>query len=108
MMAGSRLRILIACLAAVGFVPCAQAAKPAADPARLAARIDELLAARWAKAGVRPAGRSDDAEFLRRLHLDLTGKVPPVADVRRFLADRASDKRRAEIERLLAGPGYVS
>src|SRR5262245_15142500 len=107
-MAGSRLRILTACLAAIGLVPCARAAGPGTNPARLAARIDELLAARWAKAGVRPVGRSDDAEFLRRLHLDLTGKVPAVADVRRFLADRTRDKRRAEVERLLAGPGYVS
>src|SRR5262249_21095403 len=107
-MIGSRLWTLAACLVVFGLVPCAGAAEPPTDPARLAARIDELLAARWTKAGVQPARRSDDAEFLRRLHLDLTGKVPTVAEVRRFLAERTADRRRAVVERLLAGPGYVS
>jgi hypothetical protein len=105
-MIGPRLRTLAACLALLGLVPCAGAASP--DPARLAARIDEFLAARWAEAGVTPAPRSDDAEFLRRAYLDLTGKVPPVAEVRRFLAERSPDRRRALVERLLTGPGYVS
>ncbi|HKB41027.1 MAG TPA: DUF1549 domain-containing protein, partial [Gemmataceae bacterium] len=107
-MIGFRLCPLAACLVVFGLVPCAGTAGPPTDPARLAARIDELLAARWTKAGVQPARRSDDAEFLRRLHLDLTGKVPTVAEVRRFLADRTADRRRAVVERLLAGPGYVS
>ena len=45
-------------------------AAPAADPARdakaLAAKIDQLIAERWAKEGVTPAPVAADAEFLRR------------------------------------------
>jgi hypothetical protein len=79
----------------------------APDGSALAGRVDRLLAERWAAAGVQPGRRSDDAEFLRRAYLDLTGKIPPVAEVRRFLADRTPDKRDALIERLLRAPTHA-
>ena len=86
----------------------AHGAEPAADDRRLAIRIDRLLAERWTEMKVQPSARSEDAEFLRRVYLDLTGRIPPVAEVRRFLNDKAVDKRRALVERLLDGPGYVT
>ncbi|MBI3821609.1 MAG: DUF1549 domain-containing protein, partial [Planctomycetes bacterium] len=53
------------------------------------------------------APRSDDAEFLRRLYLNLTGVIPPVEDARAFLADKAPDKRAKLVDRLLASDGYA-
>ena len=50
---------------------------------------------------------ADDASFLRRITLDLTGTIPSAADVRTFLDDRSPDKRVKAIDRLLASPGYV-
>ena len=44
----------------------------------MSARVDELLAERWKKAGVEPSPLASDAEFLRRLYLDLTGVIPTV------------------------------
>jgi hypothetical protein len=85
----------------------APAAEPAKDAAALSARIDHLLAVRWTEAKLKPVGPSDDAEFLRRAYLDLTGTIPPVAEVRRFLKDTSPAKRRALVDRLLDGPGYV-
>jgi Protein of unknown function (DUF1549)/Protein of unknown function (DUF1553) len=87
-----------------------RSAEPAgADDAQaLAARIDEHLAARWATAGVKPAAPADDAEFLRRVYLDLAGRIPSVAEARKFLDDRAPDKRRRLVEQLLDGPDYVN
>jgi hypothetical protein len=76
------------------------------DPLALAARIDQRLAARWAALGAQPAPPSDDAEFLRRICLDLGGKIPPIYDARDFLEDPAPDKRARLIERLLAAPSY--
>jgi hypothetical protein len=76
------------------------------DVRLLAARIDELIDVGLARARVRPAPPADDATFLRRLSLDLVGKTPPVADVRRFLADESQQKRDAAIKRLLDTPGY--
>ncbi|QDU30085.1 hypothetical protein ETAA8_52040 [Anatilimnocola aggregata] len=67
-------------------------------------RIDETLA----KAQLAAAEEADDAEFLRRAHLDLTGVIPRVAEVRRFLADQRPDKRAQLIDDLLASPAHAN
>jgi hypothetical protein len=70
----------------------------------LHARIDALIAAR---AGARPVGpAAEDAEFLRRVTLDLAGRIPSVSETRAFLQDRTPDKRARRIDRLLASPEY--
>jgi hypothetical protein len=57
-------------------------------------------------AGLAPA-RCSDAEFLRRVSLDLTG-IPPTADeARAFIADVSPDKRQRLIDRLFASPHYA-
>src|SRR5687767_11115852 len=50
------------------------------DPRATAARIDRLLADHWRARGIRPAGPVDDAEFLRRVTLDLVGRPPLPAE----------------------------
>ena len=94
--------------------PSAVPGKPTTTPAyardadALAARVDRLLAASWKKNGVLPAPAAHDAEFLRRVYLDLAGRLPPVAEARRFLDDPSPDKRLRLVERLLDGPNYVN
>jgi hypothetical protein len=73
----------------------------------LAARIDKHLETRLRADQVQPAPRADDAEFLRRAYLDITGRIPRPADVHAFLADPAPDKRRRRIDRLLDDPRYA-
>src|SRR5687767_5751493 len=101
-----------ACLALLAAARAAPAAGPPPDADRevlaLAAAIDRHLVAGWAAARVRPAPPADDAEFLRRVHLQLAGRIPPVSQTRAFLRDPAPDKRRRAVERLLAGPRYVT
>src|SRR6476659_7730415 len=69
--------------------------------------INFRLAERWKTARIDPDHPCDDTTFLRRVYLDLTGTIPPVAEVRRFLANVAKDKRNQVVEELLRGPGYV-
>jgi hypothetical protein len=76
------------------------------DAMALASLIDKHIDARLAAEGVPPAAIADDAEFLRRVYLDLTGRIPSVATVRRFLADQTPDKRQRLISELLDGPAY--
>lgn len=68
------------------------------------ARIDQLIEA---SAGMPVAGVSDDSEFLRRITLDLAGRIPSSEEVRAFLADPAADKRSVLIDRLLTSPEYA-
>ncbi|HUG71499.1 MAG TPA: DUF1549 and DUF1553 domain-containing protein [Pirellulaceae bacterium] len=96
------LSILYAALSLSAMADDANATRRAA----MIERIDGLLAERWEAEGIEPATRSDDGEFVRRIHLDLTGVIPRVADVREFLEDERSDKRKRVIEQLLASPRY--
>jgi hypothetical protein len=68
----------------------------------LTAKIDRLVEAHWTAKGVQPAPPADDAEFLRRVYLDIAGRIPRIGEVRRFLEDQAPDKRLRLIEHLLA------
>ncbi len=68
--------------------------------------IDELCAAKWKKLGVVPSETCDDATFLRRVSIDLCGKLPTVDEAREFLADGAADKRAKLIEKLLNSSDY--
>jgi hypothetical protein len=75
---------------------------------RDAAAIDALLAAGWKKHGVEPSEPLDDAAFVRRIHLEIAGRIPTYEETVAFLGERSSDKRDVLIERLLASPDYVS
>ncbi len=74
----------------------------------MANRVDALVAERWKVESITPAPLADDAEFLRRAYLDLTGVIPPVAEVRAFLSDDAPQKREQLIERLLTSPAHAT
>jgi hypothetical protein len=102
------LLLLAASPAAAGLLGAAREAVAIRDARALTARIDRLIAARWAAAGVEPAPRADDATFLRRVYLDLAGRVPSVAEARAFLNDKAPDRRERLVETLLAGNGYAN
>lgn len=67
-------------------------------------RIDELIDRGNVTAPVALAG---DAEFLRRVWLDLAGTIPTAAETRAFLVDGDSDKRSKAIDRLLASDEFT-
>jgi len=69
--------------------------------------VDRLVLNKLNKAGIVPSGICTDADFLRRVSLDLTATLPPPEQVRAFLADRTPDKRARKIEELLKSPGYA-
>ncbi len=75
----------------------------AGDGEALHARIDRLVES--AAVGT-PAAVAGDAEFVRRIHLDLTGRIPSSREARAFLEDRAPDKRTRLIDRLLSSPSH--
>lgn len=64
--------------------------------------IDSHIQARLDAAGVARVSLADDAEFLRRVYLDVHGVVPPASEAVRFLDSSDPDKRSRLIEQLLA------
>ena len=68
--------------------------------------IDQQVYARLKQLGIPPSGLCDDATFIRRATLDITGRIPAPQDVRAFLADQSANKRDVLIDRLIESPGY--
>lgn len=69
--------------------------------------IDDEIFGKLASANVPSAALSGDEEFLRRVTLDLTGRIPAAADIRAFIADQNPGKRSAMIDHLLFTPEFT-
>jgi hypothetical protein len=68
--------------------------------------IDTLALARWKKLGIVPSDLCSDGEFIRRVTVDLCGRLPTPEETRAFLADNAGAKRGKVIDRLLDSRDY--
>ena len=69
-------------------------------------RVDELAVAKWKKLGLRPSPTCDDATFIRRVTVDLCGRLPSPIEAKAFLEDKSADKRAKLIDKLLDSPDY--
>jgi hypothetical protein len=86
--------------------PEPQVNHPQRDPLAIAAAIDRELDQRLSEAKVPASPRADDAEFLRRVCLDITGRIPTLDRATTFLASTDPEKRRKLIDDLLASREY--
>jgi mono/diheme cytochrome c family protein len=68
--------------------------------------IDDLIEAKWRTENVSGAGLCDDATFVRRIYLDLVGRIPTVAEDDEFVRSTDAQKRAALVDRLLDGKEY--
>ena len=68
--------------------------------------IDKFTVAKWKKLELRPSPTCDDATFLRRITLDVCGRLPTVEEAREFLKDQSPQKRNQLVDRLLDSPDY--
>jgi hypothetical protein len=112
-MTGSRIALAVLALGACAAgawadPPAGPPADRKVEAARLAARIDQHIAAGYERAKIKPAFAANDATFLRRASLDIVGKIPHASDARKFLRDRSPERRAAAIETLLESPSYAN
>ena len=85
---------------------CACAAQAASLPE--AAKIDSLLAADWEKNGLQANPPASDDVLVRRLYLDITGRIPTLEERDAFIRSNDPQKRTKLIDTLLASDGYTS
>lgn len=69
--------------------------------------IDEHVFANLKQIGIPPSPVCDDSTFLRRVTIDIAGRLPTKQEAEEFLADTAPDRRDQVIERLLRSPHYA-
>lgn len=76
------------------------------DASGVAKRIDIFVEKKLREVKVTAAPRADDAEFLRRVHLDLTGRLPTLEKAAAFLDGKEPERRAKLIDELLASPEF--
>lgn len=73
-----------------------------------AAKIDAILEKDWTAHNVEPQPLLKDEQFLRRVYLQLGGRIPTLVEAGKFLTSKSESKRMDLIDDLLASPDYVS
>ena len=97
LLAGVAVLCIAGTVETVAYSASPQASASAAltsDARTLAQRIDQAISKRLNTQGVKPSPLADDAEFLRRVYLDITGVIPPADKAAAFLESKDPDKRR--------------
>jgi hypothetical protein len=70
--------------------------------------IDEQIFTKLSLLGLPPSPGIDDTSFLRRVSVDIAGRLPTAAEVEAFLSDSSPDKRARKIDELLESPDYAA
>ncbi len=100
-MKASSLCIFLSTLAVVS------ASAAGIDLKATAAKIDQLVNAQLAKEKITPNKPASDEVFVRRIYLDVVGRIPTLRETTEFLAGTEPDKRARLIDQLIASEGYV-
>jgi hypothetical protein len=105
------LSALAACLLVV--LPAAAAPVPEDDPKPRTAEpttraVNDILSRAWKDNNLEPAPRTSDAAFLRRVTLDVLGRIPTPEEVRAFEGEQRADKRLRLVDRLLRSHEYAA
>ena len=73
-----------------------------------ASSLDGIVETRLIRKDQTPNEMTSDEEFLRRIYLDVAGRIPTLEESREFLSSQDEDKRENLIDALLGSPDHVS
>ncbi len=76
------------------------------NPALTSSDIDNMISKKWTENNLTPSDKTSDEDFIRRIYIDLTGRVPKADEVTAFLDDKSSGKRDKKIDELLNSPEF--
>lgn len=94
--------LILVLTALLGAAPLQAAVLPEAQ------RIDAILAKEWEKNALKPNPPATDEILVRRLYLDIAGRIPTVEETQEFMRSGDPAKRVKLIDRLLGSDGYTS
>jgi hypothetical protein len=77
-------------------------------PEELSKRVDTELVTLWQANGIHPVGPATDPEFMRRVYLDLTGRIPTVSEAHEFFDDKSPNRREALVDKLLESRDHAT
>jgi hypothetical protein len=77
------------------------------DVTKEAKQIDAILAKTWEAKKLKGNPAVDDATFVRRIYLDIAGRIPTTRETEAYLENKDANKRAKLIDQLLSGEGYV-
>ncbi len=92
---------------AVALADAAQIERATSSVFAAVQQIDGLLAADWRKHQLTPNPPAGDDVMVRRLYLDIVGRIPTYRETEEFIGDTSKDKRARLIDKLLASEGYA-
>ncbi|WP_395741352.1 DUF1549 domain-containing protein [Prosthecobacter sp.] len=95
------------CVLLASFAASALISQAAPDLQATAAKIDELVNAKLVREKIQPNKPASDEVFVRRVYLDVVGRIPTLTETTDFLKSTDADKRSKLINKLLASDGYV-
>ena len=102
-----KTRMKIPFLSLAALLASALLSQAAPDLAATAAKIDALVQEKLAREKITPNKPASDEVFVRRVYLDVVGRIPTLAETTAFLKDTTADKRARLIDTLLASEGYA-
>ena len=78
------------------------------NPNDASARIDEIIGLDLKKHELQPNSPASDVQFVRRVYLDVIGRIPTDQEMQSFYAETKKDRRAKLIDELLESPGHES
>lgn len=97
--------ILISC---ISFGAVQATAKQPTDVALISKKIDALVEAKLDELGQKRNPEIDDEVFVRRIYLDVIGRIPTLEETQTFLTSKSKNKRAELIDKLFESYGHVS
>lgn len=105
---GVPMRFLVLLMLVIGVSPMLSVAAELLPPDKpIPVVIDHYIDARFEKSPTKPVGQADDYTLIRRLTLDLIGRIPTMAETKAFVESNDANKREQLVDRLLASPAFV-
>ena len=74
----------------------------------ISAQIDKLIDDALQKKNIKPNAAISDEAFLRRIYLDVAGRIPSLEEYELFMSSKDPERRDKEIDKLFAGKAYIS